>query len=281
MWDPESAVHSVLLYGAPGSGKRTVSQLLTAAWLCKSPTEAGACGECAPCKSFAADQNADVMVYVPSGASEIFRLDAIRPRKHSSKEDHPWPIERFSVTPPLQSRMKVAVLHSVHRMTKEASNALLKMLEEPPPHFKFLLTTHELGFVAPTIISRCLAVAADFESEETGGLSLGQKSFRIRHEGALNEIARMVALVEQTNGRAALRAAESLRELGPKIAEVEGWPARLGHAMVLELIAEEWRERGYLRECGQSIEAHRRVLQNGQMALALDALFAGFCSERE
>jgi DNA polymerase-3 subunit gamma/tau len=134
--------HAFLFIGSRGIGKTTTARILAKALNCHEadgPT-ASPCGECNNCRTIAAGNNIDVIEI--DGASNRGIDDAREIRENV----------RLA---PSQSRYKVYIIDEVHQLTREAFNALLKTLEEPPPHAIFVLATTEAHKVPATIISRC------------------------------------------------------------------------------------------------------------------------------
>ena len=132
--------HAYLFSGPRGVGKTSVARILAKALNCKKgPTEIP-CNKCDNCLEISAGRSMDVLEI--DGASNR-RIDDIREIGENVK---------FT---PASSLYKIYIIDEVHMLTKEAFNALLKTLEEPPRHVKFLFATTEPEKIIDTIVSRC------------------------------------------------------------------------------------------------------------------------------
>ncbi len=132
--------HAYLFSGPRGIGKTSVARILSKALNCeKGPTETP-CNQCIHCREITEGISMDVREI--DGASNR-GIDEIRELRENVK---------FS---PVSSRCKIYIIDEVHMLTKEAFNALLKTIEEPPPHVIFIFATTELNKVPATILSRC------------------------------------------------------------------------------------------------------------------------------
>ncbi|UQZ88671.1 DNA polymerase III subunit gamma/tau [Deltaproteobacteria bacterium Smac51] len=133
--------HAYLFSGPRGVGKTTAARLLAMALSCQE-AEVGArpCGQCENCLEIQSGQAVDVIEV--DGASNR-GINEIRDLRETVKYL------------PAKSRYKVYIIDEVHALTKDAFNALLKTLEEPPPHVVFIFATTETHKVLPTILSRC------------------------------------------------------------------------------------------------------------------------------
>lgn len=133
--------HAYLFCGARGTGKTTLARLFAKALNCSSPTPEGEpCNSCSSCKEITSGNSLDVLEI--DGASHR-GIDEVR---------------QINETVGYSAAMggyKIYIIDEVHMLTKEAFNALLKTLEEPPAHVKFFFATTEPHKVLPTILSRC------------------------------------------------------------------------------------------------------------------------------
>lgn len=137
--------HAYILTGIRGVGKTTTARLIARAINCigvdgNSGPTIHPCGECENCKAIAADRHIDVIeldAASKTGVDDIREiLDGVRYK-------------------PVSARYKVYIIDEVHMLSKNAFNALLKTLEEPPAHVKFIFATTEIRKVPVTILSRC------------------------------------------------------------------------------------------------------------------------------
>lgn len=139
--------HALILHGIRGVGKTTTARIIAKSLNClgldgnlKLPSIIS-CDVCASCQGILSDRHMDV---VEIDAASNTGVDDMRELTESSKYKA------------VQGRYKIFIIDEVHMLSKSAFNALLKTLEEPPPHVKFIFATTEIKKIPDTILSRCL-----------------------------------------------------------------------------------------------------------------------------
>jgi len=132
--------HAYLFCGPRGTGKTSTGRILAKAVNCLTNGKGEPCNTCSMCQAITEGRALDT---IEIDAASNRGIDDIRDLR-----------ERVNYAPN-QARYKVYIIDEVHMLTKEASNALLKTLEEPPPYIIFVLATTEAHKVLPTILSRC------------------------------------------------------------------------------------------------------------------------------
>jgi DNA polymerase-3 subunit gamma/tau len=157
--------HAYLFAGSRGIGKTSTARILAKSLNCLNPHEIDPCNTCQNCIEITTGRSIDVLEI--DGASNR-GIDQIRDLRENVKY------------PPANSRYRIFIIDEVHMLTKEAFNALLKTLEEPPPHVVFIFATTEPLKIPATILSRCQRY--DF------------------HRIPLAEITRHLAMIAQKEG---------------------------------------------------------------------------------
>ncbi len=132
--------HSYLFTGPRGTGKTTSARLLAKALNCEQGPIEEPCGTCERCLALDAGSEVDIMEI---DAATHTGVDNIRDLRDQASYV------------PIRARFKIYIVDEVHMLSTGAFNALLKTLEEPPPHVKFLFATTELHKVPETVLSRC------------------------------------------------------------------------------------------------------------------------------
>ena len=204
--------HAFMLTGVRGVGKTTTARIIARALNCIGPdgkrTEPTIrpCGVCEPCIAIAESRHVDVQ---EMDAASRTGIDDVREI-----------IEGVRYAP-ASARYKVYIIDEVHMLSKQAFNGLLKTLEEPPPHVKFIFATTEIRKVPVTVLSRCMRF--DLRRIETGELiahleSIAQKE-NVKIEAAALALIARAAEGSVRDGLSLLDQAISHGEEGPITAE--------------------------------------------------------------
>jgi len=133
--------HAYLFTGTRGVGKTTIARILAKAINCENPKDYNPCGECKICRDFEQGSFMD-----------LIEVDAASRTKVEDTRDL---LDNVQYAPN-QGRFKIYLIDEVHMLSGHSFNALLKTLEEPPPHVKFLLATTDPQKIPVTVLSRCL-----------------------------------------------------------------------------------------------------------------------------
>ncbi|HTI15898.1 MAG TPA: DNA polymerase III subunit gamma/tau [Dictyobacter sp.] len=138
--DSGNLAHAYLFCGPRGTGKTSMARLLAKTINCLSPVNGEPCNTCEQCREITAGSSFNV---IEIDAASNRGIDSIRELREKV------------MMPPTVGRYKVYILDEAHMLTTEAFNALLKTLEEPPPHAIFVMATTDVHKMLPTVLSRC------------------------------------------------------------------------------------------------------------------------------
>jgi DNA polymerase-3 subunit gamma/tau len=189
----DAVAHAYLFAGERGIGKTSVARILARAVNCSAPAGGEPCNRCANCKRILSNRSLDILEIDGASNRGIDRIRRLREEVNFS---------------PTDLRRKVYIIDEVHMLTNEAFNALLKTLEEPPPHAMFIFATTEPYKVPPTILSRCQAFEfRKIHSEKittrlseitrAEGISISEKALRTIADKANGGMRDAIVLLEQ------------------------------------------------------------------------------------
>ncbi len=174
--------HAYLLTGTRGVGKTTIARILAKSLNCEHPDQAEPCGVCAQCVQIDTGRHVDV---VEIDAASNTGIDNIREVLENAQYA------------PSMGRYKVYIIDEVHMLSKSAFNAMLKTLEEPPEHVKFILATTDPQKVPVTVLSRCLQfVLRNMTPQQV----LGHLQYVLGQENIVFEIVGLDLLARAANG---------------------------------------------------------------------------------
>ena len=184
--------HAYLFNGGRGTGKTSSAKILARAVNCLNPQEGEPCNECEICKSALAGTLTDIVEMDAASNNSVEDIRSIR--------------EEVNFLP-TKAKYRVYIIDEVHMLSTGAFNALLKTLEEPPEHVKFILATTEPQKLPPTILSRCQR----FDFKKIGKEYIKQRLEYICKENQIeitNEALELIAILAE----GALRDALSILE---------------------------------------------------------------------
>ena len=136
----EKTAHAYLFVGSRGTGKTTCARIFAKAVNCLNPKDGNPCLECENCRDAEKGALTDIIEIDGASNNGVGEVRSLRDN---------------AAYMPVRCKYKVYVIDEAHMITTEAFNALLKMIEEPPPYVKFVLATTEIHKVPATILSRC------------------------------------------------------------------------------------------------------------------------------
>ena len=192
--DQKRLHHAYLFTGTRGVGKTTLARILAKALNCKEGISSTPCGICSACIEI--DQGRYVDLIEVDAASNT-QVDNMRDLLDNAQYA------------PTQGQFKIYIIDEVHMLSKSAFNAMLKTLEEPPEHVKFILATTDPQKVPVTVLSRCL----QFNLKQMPSASISEYMEKILKEEAINyEINAIYLIAKSANG--SMRDALSILDQG-------------------------------------------------------------------
>lgn len=192
--DQKRLHHAYLFTGTRGVGKTTLARILAKSLNCEKGISSSPCGICAACTEI--DQGRYVDLIEVDAASNT-QVDNMRDLLDNAQYA------------PTQGQFKIYIIDEVHMLSKSAFNAMLKTLEEPPEHVKFILATTDPQKVPVTVLSRCL----QFNLKQMPSLSISEYLEKIlKEEGIVYEINALYLIAKSANG--SMRDALSILDQG-------------------------------------------------------------------
>ncbi len=180
--DHDRLHHAYLFTGTRGVGKTTVARILAKCLNCEQGVSSQPCGECASCLEIAENRCVDLL-----------EVDAAS----QTKVEHTRELLENVPYAPTRCRYKVYLIDEVHMLSTHSFNALLKTLEEPPPHVKFLLATTDPQKLPATVLSRCLQFNLKNMTPE---LVMGHLQHILEQESISSEEPALWLLARAANG---------------------------------------------------------------------------------
>ncbi|HYO12615.1 MAG TPA: DNA polymerase III subunit gamma/tau [Thermoanaerobaculia bacterium] len=250
-----------LFSGIRGVGKTTAARVLAKALNCERGPAADPCNECTPCIEITRGSDLDV---IEVDAATYSKVEQVRELTESLKYG------------PARSRYKVVVLDEIHRLSRQAFDALLKIVEEPPAHLVFIFATTEIDAVPATILSRCQefhfrrvpsAVLAAYLRTicDAEAITASDTALRLIARAGEGSVRDSVAILDQlaTFGSGTISDEDAIRLLG-------GLDTALYHQVLAAV----------LRGDGVAVsEAVRRVEEEGWDPRHVYAQFLAFCRD--
>jgi DNA polymerase-3 subunit gamma/tau len=222
--DNQQIHHAYLFTGTRGVGKTTLARILAKSLNCEQGISSKPCGVCAMCTSITCGENPDVI-----------EIDAASRTKVEDTRDL---LDNVPYAP-VQARFKIYIIDEVHMLSNHSFNALLKTLEEPPEHVKFILATTDPQKLPVTVLSRCL----QFHLKHLTLDQIAQHLAVVLQQEQINyEAAALNIIAQSANGsmRDALSLLEQVIAFGERTVSVVAAQQTLGtsvRAQTLQLLS--------------------------------------------
>ncbi len=260
--DQQRLHHAYLFTGTRGVGKTTLARILAKALNCETGITATPCGKCSACLEIDAGRFVD-----------LIEVDAAT----NTKVDEMRQLLDNSVYAPTRGRFKVYVIDEVHMLSTSAFNAMLKTLEEPPDHIKFVLATTDPQKIPVTVLSRCLqfnlkqmpaaAITAHLERvlteegvpAESHALRLIAHAARGSMRDALSLVDQAIAFSAGNLAEASVRAMLGTVDTGHLLDALEALGRRDGNALLAIADAMESRSLSFENALGELARVLHRV----------------------
>jgi len=238
--------HAFLFCGPRGIGKTSCARILAKSLNCQNGPTLKPCGECSACLEIAGGNSFDVIEI--DGASNR-GIDEIRTLRENVK---------FA---PSYGRYKIYIVDEVHMLTSDAFNALLKTLEEPPEHVKFIFATTEVHKVPATILSRCQRF--DFKRIQVEIIMNNLRNICVKENLKANEEALFaIAKAAQGSMRDALSILDQLSALSDKGIDAADVFSMLGMVEIEFLF--DLTDALIARNCVKALETFDQIIERGK-----------------
>ncbi|SEA93427.1 DNA polymerase III subunit gamma/tau [Alkalimonas amylolytica] len=249
--------HAYLFTGTRGVGKTTIARIFAKSLNCELGVTATPCGQCSSCLEIEAGRFVDLL-----------EIDAASRTKVEDTRDL---LDNVQYAP-TRGRFKVYLIDEVHMLSRHSFNALLKTLEEPPPHVKFLLATTDPQKLPVTVLSRCLQFSLKALTEAE---LLQQLSRVLQQEQVAAEQEALVLLAKAARG--SVRDALSLTDQA--IAQTNGHITATAVRDMLGLLPQHWGQRLLQAVLQQDVAEMRQqldalMLQTSQPSQLIDDMLA-------
>ncbi|MGA1598655.1 MAG: DNA polymerase III subunit gamma/tau [bacterium] len=241
----DRVAHAFLFCGSRGTGKTSAARILTRALNCLTPEEGEPCGSCDICHEILGNASPDVFEIDAASNRGIENIRELR--------------ENVNYTP-ARCRYKVYIIDEAHMLTLESFNALLKTLEEPPGHVKFILATTDPHKVPQTIVSRCqrydflripVQKMADYLEQVVAqeGIQLPRKSLELIARHSVGGMRDALTAIDQVLSSAGSEASEE------EVAQALGWMDSQGRLALLQALLR--------RQAPEAIQSFQDLLARG------------------